>query len=473
MSISSDIPWEPPPTEGAKIRQRAVSGRWRKVKSAVLVAAFALIYILPWVPWQRGADEPTQAVLFSFTMARAYVFGFTFWPQDLYLLVLVLLAAAFGLFFTNTLVGRVWCGFTCPQTLWTDLFQIIERRVEGRHPTALRSAIKQVLWVTIAVVTGLTFISYVVPTRELWPGFFTGTAPAAAILLVAVFAVFTYLLAGYAREKVCLYMCPWPRFQAAMLDADSQLVTYQAWRGEPRGKHRKRSDVPLGDCVDCNLCVAVCPTGVDIRDGMQLGCIGCGLCIDACNNVMAKTGSPANLIGFFSEREMAAKAPTVSAAAPVVAPKRRPRVRMIGFASLFAIALVGIVVTLTGRSTMQIAVTPERQPPYVVMSNGDIRNVYQMRISNLRADADRIRLAAVGEPDASIAITKAGGPALTGDEAIVPLPRGSSEALRVLIALPPEAAPDGREAMTIALTDAESGAVLAETATYFWGPDQP
>ncbi|MBV6658925.1 MAG: cytochrome c oxidase accessory protein CcoG, partial [Devosiaceae bacterium] len=276
-----------------KVFQKSVSGPFRRLKSAILLAMFAGFYGLAWVPWERAGDTPNQAFLMSFAEGKFYAGPLTFWPQDLFLLTLVLLFSAFGLFFTNTIVGRVWCGFTCPQTLWTDTFQFVERFFEGDRneqirraregntaPNLIRKIGKHATWLAIAFLTGLTLIGYFNGTLRT----FTEVPTVTVMVLVGVFTVLTFLLAGFAREKVCLYMCPWPRFQSAMLDPDTKIVTYHAWRGEPRGKAKKKAGgEPLGDCVDCSLCVNVCPTGVDIRNGLQLGCIGCGLCADACD----------------------------------------------------------------------------------------------------------------------------------------------------------------------------------------------
>ena len=266
-----------------KVHQQSVSGLFRRIKSAILIVLAIGFYGAAWIPWERAGDTPDQAFLMSFTEGKFYALSMTFWPQDMFLLTLLLLFSAFGLFFTNTIVGRVWCGFTCPQTLWTDGFMMVERLFEGDRNQQLkrikegltaenlaRKIGKHSTWLMIGLVTGLTLISYFAGTINTFVGVPTFTASIPTFVMVLVFTALTYLLAGFAREKVCLYMCPWPRFQSAMLDPDTKVVTYHAFRGEPRGKAKKKGPdaAPMGDCVDCNLCVNVCPTGVDIRNGL-------------------------------------------------------------------------------------------------------------------------------------------------------------------------------------------------------------
>ncbi|MEO1017070.1 MAG: cytochrome c oxidase accessory protein CcoG, partial [Pseudomonadota bacterium] len=304
-----------------QVHPMAVKGRVRTIKTAALIVLLAIYYIAPWIRWDRGPGVPDQALLADFVGQRFYFFWIEIWPQEIYYITGLLVLGAFGLFMATALFGRIWCGYTCPQTVWTDLFMFVERWIEGdrnarmrldkepwsRRKLTLRVA-KHSVWLVIALATGGAWIMYFNDAPTLVREFFTGQAGLAVYFFVFLFTGTTYVLAGMAREQVCTYMCPWPRFQSALLDEHSLVVTYQDWRGEPRGKHRKGDDWDdRGDCIDCKKCVAVCPTGIDIRDGLQLECIGCGLCVDACNDVMGRIGRPPELITFDSERNQQAK----------------------------------------------------------------------------------------------------------------------------------------------------------------------
>ena len=251
------------------------------------------------------SGQPTQAVLLDISRERFYFFNLELWPQDIWLLAGLLILGAVGLFLVTSLFGRLWCGYTCPQTVWTDLFMWVERWVEGdRNERMQRDAgaadadviwkkfLKHWIWLWIAFWTGGAWIMYYVDAPTVTIDFWTGSASTQVYFFTGLFTFTTYLLAGWAREQVCTYMCPWPRFQSAMLDDQSFTVTYQGWRGEPRSRGKRHEDGPsVGDCVDCGACVTACPTGIDIRDGIQLECINCGLCIDACNHVMERHSS--------------------------------------------------------------------------------------------------------------------------------------------------------------------------------------
>ena len=271
-----------------KVYPRAVTGLWRRVKWSVLVLLLGIYYLVPWLRWDRGPGAPSQAILIDLDGRRGWFFDVVIWPQEIYFVTGLLILAAFGLFFATSLFGRIWCGFACPQTVWTDLFMLVERLIEGdrnermrldKAPMSLgkaaRKGLKHATWLAIAAATGGAWIFYYVDAPATLVSIFRGTASVEVYFFIGLLTATTYLLAGWAREQVCTYMCPWPRFQAAMLDEQSVIVTYQNWRGEQRGKHKAgQSWAGRGDCVDCNLCVAVCPTGIDIRDGQQMECIG-------------------------------------------------------------------------------------------------------------------------------------------------------------------------------------------------------
>ena len=305
-----------------RIYPKRVLGAFRRFKWVFMSMLLGIYYLVPWVRWDRGPDAPNQAVLINLPGRRAYFFWIEIWPQEIYLLAGLLILATFALFLVTSVAGRAWCGYSCPQTVWTDLFMWVERRIEGdrnarmkldRSPFGLRKSLLKVskhsVWVLISVVTGGAWIMYFNDAPSVLPAFLTGQAGGTVYLFVGLFTATTYVLAGWAREQVCTYMCPWPRFQAAMFDEDTLIVSYQSSRGEPRGHHKKgQAWGDQGHCVDCNQCVAVCPTGIDIRDGQQLECISCALCIDACNNVMAKVGLPGNLITYDTVRRQEARA---------------------------------------------------------------------------------------------------------------------------------------------------------------------
>ncbi len=383
--------------ERVRVYPKAVAGKFRALKWRVLGLLLAIYYVLPWIRWDRGPSAPDQAVLIDMTNRRGYFFFIEIWPQEVFYLTGILVLAAVGLFLVTSLAGRVWCGYACPQTVWTDLFMWVERRIEGDRNARIkldkgawtgakwaRKIAKHAAWLAIAFATGGAWIMYFVDAPTVVSDFFTGRADYYTYFFVGLFTATTYLLAGWAREQVCTYMCPWPRFQSAMFDEDTLIVTYQKWRGEPRGKLDKAGTGPqLGDCVDCGQCVAVCPTGIDIRDGNQLECIGCALCIDACNPVMAKLGRAPNLIGYDTERRMAARAK----GEPMRYRILRPRTLLYGM--IFAAVGLAMVAVLATRSDAEINVLHDRNPLFVALSDGAVRNGYTVKILN-KERAERI-----------------------------------------------------------------------------------
>jgi cytochrome c oxidase accessory protein FixG len=418
------VPWR------QKGLPKSVTGTFRRIKSAVLAAITVFFFGAAWIPWNRPGDTPDQAFLMSFTEGKFYAGPWTFWPQDLYLLTLVLLFSAFGLFFTNTIVGRIWCGFSCPQTLWTDGFQMIERFFEGDRNEQIKRAkeglttqnlVRKVgkhgTWLAIGLLTGLTLISYFAGTINTFTQVPTFQAATPTIVMVGVFTALTYLLAGFAREKVCLYMCPWPRFQSAMLDPNTKIVTYHAWRGEPRGSAKKKAaGADIGDCVDCNLCVNVCPTGVDIRNGLQLGCIGCGLCADACDGIMTKLKRPTGLINFASLAETHDEAHLAAPMVEVGGNKRKPtKVRFYGYGGLMILVSAAMVFTVLNRTGFDVAITPERNPAFVTLSDGSIRNIYNVRLSDRGAEAETVRFEVDGLVGETVTISHAGSALAEGE----------------------------------------------------------
>ena len=385
-----------------KVYPKAVKGPVRRAKWAILAACLALYYLLPWLRWDRGPGMPDQAVLADVAGARLFLFGIEIWPQEIYFLTGLLVMAAIGLFAVTSLFGRVWCGFACPQTVWTDLFMWVERRIEGDRNTrmkrdaapmsrgkALRKAAKHAAWLAIAAATGGAWIMYFQDAPTVTRAILTGGASLETYVFFGLFTATTYTLAGWAREQVCTYMCPWPRFQASMLDENSLVVSYRAWRGEPRGKAKAEG---VGDCVDCRACVHVCPTGIDIRDGQQLECIGCGLCIDACDDVMRKLSRPNGLIAFETLANIASSEAATAHLAPgpvrqVCGMKARQPVRFSRPRTwLYAGVLGAVAAVMLGaflmRSTATLTVLRDRAPIFVRLSDGSIRNAYTLKLEN-------------------------------------------------------------------------------------------
>jgi cytochrome c oxidase accessory protein FixG len=399
--------------ERERVYPRSIHGYWRKVKWWALAALLGLYYVAPWLRWDRGPGAPDQALLIDMPGRRAYFFGLEIWPQEIYYLTGVLILGALGLFFVTALFGRVWCGFTCPQTMWTDLFMWVERKIEGDRnarmkldkgpltaPKAAKKIAKHGAWLLIALVTGGAWIMYFNDAPTVVGSFFTGQASTAIYGFVFLFTATTYVLAGWAREQVCIYMCPWPRFQGAMFDEDSLIVTYEDWRGEPRGGARKgQSFEGRGHCVDCGLCWQVCPTGVDIRKGQQMACIGCALCVDACNSVMDRFGLPRELITYDSINNQLARAKGETKTR-----FRLVRPRTIAYAVLLLLIATVMVVSLSTRSRLHVNVLQDRQPLYVKLSDGSIRNGYTFKIVNMVREPKTYLLATDGLVGAEIAV---------------------------------------------------------------------
>jgi cytochrome c oxidase accessory protein FixG len=378
-----------------KVHPKSVEGPFRRFKWLLLFLTLGIYYITPWLRWNRGEFSPDQAVLVDLANRRFYFGPIEIWPQEFYYVAGLLIMAGLGLFLVTTSVGRAWCGYACPQTVWTDLYMAVERWIEGDRnarikldaapmsagKVAKRTA-KHGIWLLIAILTGGAWVFYFTDAPTLLRELLTGQAPFAAYATIAVLTFTTYSLAGLMREQVCTYMCPWPRIQSAMLDEDSFLVTYKAWRGEPRGSAKAAEQDKLGDCVDCMACVNVCPTGIDIRNGPQLECITCALCIDACNDVMGKLGRAPDLIGYTTlKRDVAeSKGETLPSMWKTIL---RPRV-LLYFAVWAGIGL-GMLFVLAGRARMDISVAQERNPVYVQLSDGDIRNSYTVKLMNMEA----------------------------------------------------------------------------------------
>jgi cytochrome c oxidase accessory protein FixG len=385
--------------ERVKIYPKRAHGTFRSAKWIVMAVTLGIYYLVPWLRWDRGPYLPDQAVLIDFPSRRFFFFFIEIWPQEFYYITGLLVLAALALFLVTSLAGRVWCGYTCPQTVWTDLMIAVERFWQGdrnarmrldKSPWAFeslwRKSATHISWLLIAIATGGAFVFYFADAPTLLEQLVSFQAPMLTYTFVGIFTFTTYVLGGIAREQVCIYMCPWPRIQGAMFDHDSLLISYRGWRGEPRGPHKTgQSWEGRGDCIDCRQCVAVCPTGIDIRDGSQLECIQCALCIDACNEIMEKIDRPRGLIAYDTVRNL-------EAGGRESFPIKLIRPRVVLYAS--GIAVVGALM-LTGlmlRSDLDVNVLHDRNPVYVRLSDGGVRNGYTVKLLNKRYEPQKFRI---------------------------------------------------------------------------------
>ncbi|WP_432201902.1 cytochrome c oxidase accessory protein CcoG [Erythrobacter sp. W53] len=412
-SSGAPSPSEPPESmyEARKaVHNKRIDGPFRRFKWLVMIVTLAIYYGTPWIRWDRGPFAPDQAVLLDLANRRFYMFNIEIWPHEFYFVAGMLIMAGIGLFLVTSAVGRAWCGYACPQTVWTDLFQHVDRFVDGdrnaRHRLdaapwtwgkVMRRGFKWTIYLFIGFWTGGAWIMYFADAPTLTVDFWTGQAAAVAYITVAILTLTTVVLGGFMREQVCVYMCPWPRIQTAMMDEKSLMVTYKDWRGEKRGSLKKAQQKPdeYGDCIDCMQCVQVCPTGIDIREGPQIGCITCALCIDACDQVMKDVGRPRGLIDYATledcEREAAGETPR-----PVLRTLLRPRTLIyfgiwgaIGLAMLFALGV---------RSHTDLSVAADRNPPFILMSDGSVRNSYTLKLRNMENRPREMEIALAGLP---------------------------------------------------------------------------
>ena len=391
---------------------KAVTGTFRRLKWVIMAVTLAVYYITPWIRWDRGPYAPSQAVLVDLANRRFYMFGIEIWPHEFYYVAGMLVMAGIGLFLVTSAVGRAWCGYACPQTVWTDLFQHVERWIDGDRNAQFRLQdakwgpqkiakrfSKWAIWLVIAFATGGAWIFYFADAPTLIREFVTGEAAFVAYATVGVLTATTFIFGGFMREQVCIYMCPWPRIQTAMMDEKSLLVTYKDWRGEKRGSVKKAQANPgeFGDCIDCNQCVAVCPTGIDIREGPQIGCITCALCIDACDQVMDQVGRPRGLIDYitFEDADLEREGKPTQ---PVLKTLFRPRT-LLYFSAWAAIGLA-MLFALGNRTRLDIAIQHDRNPVYVQLSNGDVRNGFTATIRNMQNRPREMTVIITGLPNA-------------------------------------------------------------------------
>ncbi|MCO5126410.1 MAG: cytochrome c oxidase accessory protein CcoG [Rhodobacteraceae bacterium] len=433
----------PPPLYAARepIFPRRVKGSFRTLKWVIMVVTLGIYYVTPWLRWDRGPSLPDQAVLVDMANRRFFFFMIEIWPDEFYFIAGLLIMAGLGLFLFTSALGRVWCGYTCPQTVWTDLFILVERWVEGDRNARVRlwnqkwdfrkfrlRMTKWVIWLLIGLATGGAWVFYFTDAPSLARDLVTLDAHPVAYTTMGILTFTTFFFGGFAREQICIYACPWPRIQAAMMDEDTLVVAYREWRGEPRGKLKKgEHDPSQGDCIDCMACVNVCPMGIDIRNGQQLECITCALCIDACDEVMDRIGKPRGLIGYMALKDEAVER---AGGHPKQLWKHILRPRTILYTTMWSAVGIALVVALFLRSPIDFNVTPERNPIFVTLSDGSIRNAYEVRLRNKQPE-DRPFLLSITS-DAPLSLS------LEGRESyVVTVPADETLTQRVYVTAPP------------------------------------
>jgi cytochrome c oxidase accessory protein FixG len=460
-------------TTRQKVHPKLAHGTFRRLKWGLMAVTLAIYYAVPWLRWDRGPDLPNQAVLLDMDHERFFMFGLEIWPQEFYFVTGLLILAALTLFLVTSLAGRVWCGYFCPQTVWTDLMIAVERFWQGDRSARIRldkeqwgptkiakKTITHVSWLVIGMATGGAFVFYFADAPTLLRQLASGTAPQAAYIFIGIFTLTTYVLGGIAREQVCIYMCPWPRIQGAMIDKDSFLVSYRNGRGEPRGQQRKSEfKTGHGDCIDCKACVAVCPMSIDIRDGAQLECIQCGLCIDACNDIMTRIDRPQNLIGYATIAGLEAETSGGTAKPKLL----RPRTLL--YAGLILFVGLVMLVALNARTTLEVNVQPDRNPLFVRLSDGGVRNGYTVKILNKLHEPHTFEIKTDGLKDARI--TAAGSN--NSSSLIVSVPTDVVSEQHVFVSVPaatlPALAPQA-QAFSLTVRDTQSGQTVWHETTF-------
>jgi cytochrome c oxidase accessory protein FixG len=461
-----------------KVYPQSTSGTFRRIKWALMAFCLAVYYFLPFVSWNRGLGAPSQAVLIDFPNSRFYFFFIELWPQEVYYFTGLLILAAVILFLMNAIGGRIWCGYLCPQTVWTDLFYAVERWVEGDRRERMRkdaaaeqwglrrvfeTVVKHSIWLLIAWWTGGAWVLYFNDAPTLVKDLATLQAPMVAYLWIGILTTTTYVLAGHMREQVCTYMCPWPRIQASLTDEWALNVTYRYDRGEKRTSVKKAAELRalgehVGDCVDCYQCVAVCPTGIDIRNGPQLECIQCGLCIDACDNIMSKLGREKRLIGYDNDiniqRRQAGKPPVY----------RILRPRTVAYCGIIAVVGAIMLYALATRSLLDVNVLHDRNPIAVRLSDGSIRNAYTVRLLNKRG-FDRVIAIDIEGPNNAI-IHVVGVDSVTPDRPTIVIPRDTTSELRVLVTAPAADNPEKSVPIKFHVTDIGLGEAASTTDNF-------
>lgn len=451
---------------------RRVSGFFRSMKWWIMAVTLGIYYLTPWIRWDRGPELPDQAVLVDLAGRRFFFFWIEIWPHEFYFIAGLLIMAGLGLFLFTSALGRVWCGYACPQTVWTDLFILVERWIEGDRNARLRlwnakwsirkfrlRLTKWFVWALIGLATGGAWVFYFTDAPTLFINLLYGTAHPIAYTTMFVLTATTFFFGGVAREQVCIYACPWPRIQAAMMDDDTITIGYREWRGEPRGKGKARDG--LGDCIDCLACVNVCPMGIDIRDGQQMECITCGLCIDACDDMMEKIGKSRGLIDYLALKDETAEREGAPPA-PILKHILRPRTLL--YTGLWSLVGVGLLFALFIRSDIEMTVAPVRNPTFIIQTDGSVRNVYDIRLRNKQGEARPLGLSLNAGADLTLSVE--------GVEAgtVVVVPADELRQVRVYVEAGPGTAASTAERtpFTFWVTDLESEE-RASTETVFNG----
>ena len=458
------------------IYPKLVHGKFRRIKWIIMIVTLGIYYGLPWLRWDRGPTLPDQAVLLDFAHQRLYFFGLEIWAQEFYYITGILILSALGLFLVTALAGRVWCGYTCPQTVWTDLMIMVERLWQGDRNARMKLAKSpwsvnklwrvggtHLSWLLIGLLTGGALVFYFRDAPTLLSEFWRFDAPDIAYIFLAIFAATTYALGGLLREQLCTYMCPWPRIQGAMFDADSFLITYRGFRGEPRGPHKKNETWEgRGDCIDCRQCVAVCPAGIDIRDGAQLECIQCALCVDACDEIMKKVGRPTKLIAYDTFRNLQAEKHGDRV------PFRLIRPRTMLYAGLFALVSCLMLFGLSRKTVLEMNAVPDRNPLFVQTQDGGIRNGFTIRLLNKRQEARTFALSIASLPEARISIV-----GIDGNNPLIEVKPDDVRSVKVYVTVPHDkaAALPASARMAFILRDNGDGTETKREST-FRGPGQ-
>ncbi len=442
----TDIDYGPLYAAHKKVYPQSVRGTFRNIKWRLMAFCLGIYYIVPFIRWDRGPNAPSQAALVDFPNRRFYFFFIELWPQEVYYFTGLLIIAAMALFLMNAIGGRIWCGYLCPQTVWTDLFYAVERLIEGDRRERIRKeqesltprrtieiATKHAIWLGIAWWTGGAWVLYFADAPTLVRELATFQAPIIAYIWIGILTFTTYTLAGFMREQVCVYMCPWPRIQAALTDEWALNVSYRRDRGEPRmslktAQELRATGQPAGDCIECRQCVAVCPTGIDIREGAQLGCIQCGLCIDACDEVMRRIARPMRLIAYDNDVNIKRRLEGKSEVYRFVRP------RTIIYASVIVVAGSLMMYTLATRAFLDINVLHDRNPLAVTLADGSVRNAYTVHLFNKRTYHRTLALNLEGLPGAQLQIVGLDN-VTEGQPHIVIGPDQTTE-LRVLVTAP-------------------------------------
>jgi cytochrome c oxidase accessory protein FixG len=467
------IPIEPAADDGGifslyqshqKVYPRTVTGTFARLRWAAVIFTQLIFYGLPWLNW-----NDRQAVLFDLQARKFYLFGVVLWPQDFIYLAGLLVVAALSLFFFTAVAGRLWCGYACPQTVYSELFMWIERRVEGDRPARMKldaapwsfgkvrvKALKHALWMALALFTGFTFIGYFAPIRELGTQLLAGALGPWQWFWMLFYSFATWGNAGFMREQVCKYMCPYARFQGAMFDKDTMIVTYDGERGEPRGSRSKKADpkaLGLGSCVDCNLCVQVCPTGIDIRNGLQYECIGCAACVDVCDTVMDRMGYPRGLVRYTTQHGLQAHLDRGQMLRHVL----RPRVLIYG--TLLTAIFVTLLVSLALRNPLKVDVIRDRNALSRIVEGGDVENSYRVHFMNASERAQRLRLS----------VTGIDGIRISGPQEFEVAP-ASNRAVPVAVQVPPGAGMPGSNPIRFRIDAADDPSLARDEKAVFMVP---